>query len=126
MLKVSRNLYCFELFRFNNIPIIYKDKQSLRLKSSSFSFHTITNENLLKKIESKLKELYNDTRVVNLYLIDLIYGKSFSFFAIEFESELFKNDNNISAYHINILTKNIIILECSSKKWMRLIVFRIL
>ncbi len=98
MSNESRNLYCFELFRFSNIPITYKDKQSLRLKGSRFSFHTITNEDLLKKIESKLKELYNDTRVVNLYLIELIYGKSFLYFAIEFESDLFKNDNTISAY----------------------------
>ena len=98
MLKVSRNLFCFELYRFSNIPITNKDKQSLRLKSSRFSFQTVIDEDLLKKIESKLKELYNDTRVVNLYLIDFYYGKSFLYFAIEFESVLFKNDSTISAY----------------------------
>ena len=95
---MPRNLYCFELFGFSNIPITNKDKQSLSLKNSRFSFRTITNEDLSKKIESKLKERYSDARVVNLYLIDFIYGKNFLYFAIEFESGLFKNDSNINAY----------------------------
>lgn len=98
MLKMSRILYCLDLFGFSNIPITYKDKQSLRIKSSRFSFHNITNEDLLKTIESKLKELYKDTRVVNLYLIEFNYGTNFRYFSIEFESELFKNDDAIFSY----------------------------
>ncbi len=95
---MSRNLYCFELYGFNNIPIIYKDEQSLFIRSTIFSFYNISNEELLTKIELKLKKLYNDTREVKFYLIEFNYGKNFRYFAIEFESELFKTESELFHY----------------------------